>query len=426
MQIDQHSNEVNITRPHIIQIQAASFQMKKNFASTDCGAKVIDANAESQGSGNIISLPKDDYMLNKCTDTAWFVVELCDNIKAYKIEIANFELFSSVFKKFRVSLGSMYPGKDKVWSLFGEFEAEELRELQTFENVNGVFGKYVKVEIFAHYGTEHYCPISLFNIYGISEIELMDADSDDHDSSQQITNENQPTYDSIDEAFQITCRAVFKTDSHVNLTDCLQYEANQDDQKEAERPQELNITPYTQLQVTSNDTAANDSTPKLNEPNNIAPHQAQRETKEGVWLKLANRIKNLEKNVNLSARFLDELSVRYKKQIEDLQLSVKTSNEALSASSQYREQERITNDFLFAEVIQKVSRLTEHMEKISGWEVYFHVFFLILGIFIGMLFVWSRSQIVSWVHRKSYMPRKRKRSSSPLSSTNADDVFDVR
>ena len=179
-QIEQqsHSGASNSSKP------ISSIRMKKNFASPDCGAKVVDSNAESQGSGNIISMSKDEYMLNKCIDRGWFVVELCDNIKAFKFEIANFELFSSVFKKFRVSLSSSnIPGK---WALFGEFEAQELRGLQTFENKNGVFGKFVKVEILSHYGTEHYCPISQFKIYGLSEVEIMDADDDDQDPSQLI------------------------------------------------------------------------------------------------------------------------------------------------------------------------------------------------------------------------------------------------
>ena len=165
--------------------QTVSLQMKKNFASTDCGAKVVGANIESQGAPKIILTPKDEYMLNQCKDKGWFVVELCESIKAHKIEIANFELFSSVFKNFRVSLGSMYPGKSKDWSTFGEFEAQDLRESQTFENVMGVFGKYVKVEIASHYGTEHYCPISLFKIYGISEIESAMDDDDDQDPSNE-------------------------------------------------------------------------------------------------------------------------------------------------------------------------------------------------------------------------------------------------
>ncbi len=48
--------------------------------------------------------------------------------------MANFELFSSVFKHFRVSLANTFPGKEKDWALFGEFEAEDARDLQTFKN----------------------------------------------------------------------------------------------------------------------------------------------------------------------------------------------------------------------------------------------------------------------------------------------------
>ena len=182
-----------IDSPNIREInpQSVSLRMKKNFASTDCGAKVIAANVESDGSGNIITASKDEYMLNKCTNKGWFVVELCESIKAHKIEMASFQLFSSVFKNIRISLGSVFPGNDKVWSLFGEFEAEELRELQTFENANGVFGKYVKVEILSHHGTETICPISLFKIYGISEIELIDNDDDDQVPTPQISNDGE-------------------------------------------------------------------------------------------------------------------------------------------------------------------------------------------------------------------------------------------
>ena len=38
---------------------------------------------------------------------------------------------------------------------------------------SGEFGKYVKVEIFSHYGNEHYCPVSLFRIFGIDQLELI-------------------------------------------------------------------------------------------------------------------------------------------------------------------------------------------------------------------------------------------------------------
>ena len=43
----------------------ATKALKKNFASMDCGAKVLSANSEAQSPGNVISPHKDEYLLNK-------------------------------------------------------------------------------------------------------------------------------------------------------------------------------------------------------------------------------------------------------------------------------------------------------------------------------------------------------------------------
>lgn len=128
-------------------------------------------------------------MLNKCSDKVWFVVELCESIKAFKIEFANFELYSSVPKDIRITMGNVLPGRDKDWGLFGNFEAEDIRSVQTFVSPEGVFGKYVKVEINSFHGSEHYCPVSMFKIYGISEIELIGAEDDDEEEESPEDND---------------------------------------------------------------------------------------------------------------------------------------------------------------------------------------------------------------------------------------------
>ena len=133
-----------------------------------------------------------------------------------------------------------------------------------------------------------------------------------------------------------------------------------------------------------------ETTQRTNEISNNGLFQVQRDAKEGVWLKLANRIKNLERNVTLSGAYLEELSVRYKKQIEDLQLAVKKSNEALSVASRFRQQERITVNVLYAEVsnlTERVTNLTNYMEAMSVGAVYLHAFLLVLEIFIGFFFI---------------------------------------
>ena len=156
-------------------------KMNKNFASPDCSAKIIGANPDSQGSGNVISFSKDEYFLNKCTDRAWFVVELCESIKAVKVQIANFELYSSSPHEFKVSIGSVFPAREKDWIEFGTFTYEDERSIQTFKNDVGVVGKYAKVEILSHHGSEHYCPVSLFKVFGIPEIDLITEEEDPED-----------------------------------------------------------------------------------------------------------------------------------------------------------------------------------------------------------------------------------------------------
>lgn len=36
-----------------------------------------------------------------------------------------------------------------------------------------MYGKFVKVKIISHHGNEHYCPISIFKVFGTPEIELV-------------------------------------------------------------------------------------------------------------------------------------------------------------------------------------------------------------------------------------------------------------
>ena len=108
--------------------------MTKNFATPDCSAKIIAANPESQGASNVISHSKDEYFLNKCTDKSWFVVELCESIKALKVQLANFELYSSSPKEVRVSLGNVWPGRAQDWVEFGTFLYKDERAVQTFKS----------------------------------------------------------------------------------------------------------------------------------------------------------------------------------------------------------------------------------------------------------------------------------------------------
>jgi hypothetical protein len=162
----------------VIKSNGGSKPMTKNFATPDCSAKIVAANAESQGAGNVISHSRDEYFLNKCTDRSWFVVELCESIKALKVQLANFELYSSSPREVRVSLGHVWPARSQDWTEFGTFLYRDERTVQTFKSEAGVVGRYARLEVLSHHGTEHYCPISLFKVFGISEIDLITEDTE--------------------------------------------------------------------------------------------------------------------------------------------------------------------------------------------------------------------------------------------------------
>lgn len=150
----------------------------KNYASPDCGAKIIAANSESSSTGYVLTSTKDEYLLSPCKSRIWFVVELCEAIQAEHIDLANFELFSSSPKNFSVSVSNRFPTRD--WSNVGKFIAKDERYVQSFDLYPHLFGKYVRVDVHSHYNSEHFCPISLFRVYGTSEFEAFETENRQH------------------------------------------------------------------------------------------------------------------------------------------------------------------------------------------------------------------------------------------------------
>lgn len=134
-------------------------------------------------------------MLNPCKTKNWFVIELCETIQPQYLELANFELYSSIPKEFSVYASEHYPNRNE-WSLLGivffttiltfifsdmftfftgTFTANDVRSLQGFKLNNNGFVKFVKIELLSYYGSEHYCPISLIRVFGTNlfdEVEI--------------------------------------------------------------------------------------------------------------------------------------------------------------------------------------------------------------------------------------------------------------
>nr|XP_057928718.1 SUN domain-containing ossification factor isoform X2 [Doryrhamphus excisus] len=149
---------------------------KNNYASVECGAKILSANTEAKSSSAILMENMDLYMLNPCSNKIWFVIELCESIQVKQLDIANFELFSSTPKDFLVFLSDRYP--TNKWVKLGTFHGRDERTVQSFPLDEQLYAKYVKmfikyikVELLSHFGSEHFCPLSLFRVFGTSMVE---------------------------------------------------------------------------------------------------------------------------------------------------------------------------------------------------------------------------------------------------------------
>uniref|UniRef100_A0A4W3JQI7 SUN domain containing ossification factor n=1 Tax=Callorhinchus milii TaxID=7868 RepID=A0A4W3JQI7_CALMI len=158
-----------------------------NYASVECGAKILAANPEAKSNSAILMENMDLYMLNPCSAKIWFVIELCEPIQVRQLDIANFELFSSTPKDFLVSISDRYP--TNKWVKLGTFHARDERTVQSFPLDEQMYAKYVKVkavELVSHFGAEHFCPLSLIRVFGTSMVEEYEEIADSQYNTERL------------------------------------------------------------------------------------------------------------------------------------------------------------------------------------------------------------------------------------------------
>uniref|UniRef100_A0A5K3F7E5 SUN domain-containing protein n=1 Tax=Mesocestoides corti TaxID=53468 RepID=A0A5K3F7E5_MESCO len=150
-----------------------SLRVMRNIAASECGAKLLQASPSAKHAPSILVNNNDEYMNQPCASEKWFIIETCEPVQLGTIQIANYELFSSRCKTFRVYVSDRYPAKQ--WDLIGTFEAMDVKGLQTFHiggSSTGRLIKYVKFELLDHYGNEHFCPITMVRLFGLGSDEL--------------------------------------------------------------------------------------------------------------------------------------------------------------------------------------------------------------------------------------------------------------
>ncbi|XP_056379236.1 SUN domain-containing ossification factor isoform X2 [Hyla sarda] len=177
---------------HTVKVQ----KNRNNYASVECGAKILSANPEAKSTSAILVENMDLYMLNPCSTKIWFVIELCEPIQVKQLDIANYELFSSTPRDFLVSISDRYP--TNKWVKLGTFHARDERTVQSFPLDEQMYAKYVKmfikyikVELISHFGSEHFCPLSLIRVFGTSMVEeYEEVDSQYHSERPDIYDED--------------------------------------------------------------------------------------------------------------------------------------------------------------------------------------------------------------------------------------------
>lgn len=143
-----------------------------NYASVSKGAKVVAHNKEAKGASNILGKDHDKYLRNACSVGEKFVVvELAEETLVDAIKIANFEHYSSNVKEFTLSGSLSYP--TEKWFLLGNFVAANVKHAQSFKLPEPKWVRYLKLNLITHYGSEFYCILSVFEVYGVDAIERM-------------------------------------------------------------------------------------------------------------------------------------------------------------------------------------------------------------------------------------------------------------
>nr|KYP59820.1 Uncharacterized protein slp1 [Cajanus cajan] len=166
-----------------------------NYASTSKGAKVLASNKEAKGASDILTRNKDKYLRNPCSSEEKFIIiELSEETLVKTIKMANFEHHSSNFKDFELHGSLVYPTDS--WIFLGNFTASNVKQAQSFVLQEQKWVRYLKLNLQSHYGSEFYCTLSIFEVYGVDVIErmledLINAQDKTFSSGEEISSENQ-------------------------------------------------------------------------------------------------------------------------------------------------------------------------------------------------------------------------------------------
>merc|ERR1712051_797939 len=299
---------------------------KKNFASVECGAKLIKSSPSLKHPQHLINKNQDEYMLMECNDQNFFIIELCETIKVMRFELDNFELYSGAARNFTVRTVDKYSNNLKDWNVIGNFEAssDKMGVQNFFDFELKLFGKFVRVDINSYHGSEHFCTMTSFRVFGVSEYEflhIIDNEAEEaQDSPSEVPVKKKPEVDvtSVQEHTTImTYKYLFlqmrndvcidsvtletlTQNSFLGAKDKIQAVKYKSIEKKVAAGEGGKEQQAVEKSVENNDSNTNLLTPK-----------------ESILVQISNRVKILEKNVSSQNNILKTFNSSSKQQEND-------------------------------------------------------------------------------------------------------------
>ncbi|KAI1501303.1 hypothetical protein F5X99DRAFT_418667 [Biscogniauxia marginata] len=189
-QVEKVTYDEGLPQGHRSKDAGKTCKERFSYSSFDAGATVLKASPGAKNPTAILVENKDSYMLLECAmQNKFFIVELSDDILVDTVVLANFEFFSSMIRRFRVSVSDRYPVKEEKWKVLGTFEARNSRNIQPFlvENPQ-IWARYLRIEFLSHFGNEYYCPVSLLRVHGTRMLDSWkEADPADLELEEEAT-----------------------------------------------------------------------------------------------------------------------------------------------------------------------------------------------------------------------------------------------
>ncbi len=178
-------------------------------------------------------------------------------------------------------------------------------------------------------------------------VENVSLSTSTFDSSKDIEPTSIETISSANVSLEQTLSPTISSDSNSVQTKDEEFSALSKDQKDLNESNSIsNTSNSTKVEeiaknMTQNEMSLQSGQTVVNGNSHLSGSSVTPQSKESVVLRLSNRIKALEVNLSLSSQYLEELSLRYRKQMEEMQRAFNITISKLNDTAS-RAAERVT------------------------------------------------------------------------------------